>query len=339
MANFHDIQLVLDRVVGNAPTGNHGAFWRGRTRDEFVKLEVFGLNVVVLDYPERSLLVHGLKGNVPFNGDASDRNDRARSLCMAAEQPAASSHDIETISNWIAQGCPDDRSGVTAAGLALGAAVTVDDAAHVRFWRSVDFFFLPGLSSEETGEHVGRLHMRAFGPWKASNILGQSANVWEGYINQADVQESFRYIRLHQTRLIEDAYGESQDNLFDSLWKFGGNLLPPDPQIQIPPRRTMNSPFDWFWWIPYLETSLRANDLQESDLRLARAWQVGIVADGLIRGRLAIPDFNAGDPNLETKVKAAFENAQKDDLIDGMINRAVRFADFPGFPFPEWPQP
>ncbi len=340
MPNFHEIQMLLDKVLGPTPAGNHGAFWRGKTRDEFVELAVFGIKIIEPGAPEKSPLIGAMRGSTPYGSERSQKSNDQMWLCLAAEQPAATKEDIEFVSNWIAQGCPDEHP--TAEVRALAIVENVDDETHVKYWRSIDFFFLPSLASPETRDHVLRLHMDAFGPWKASNILDQGADAWNNYMNRADVQESFRHVRFHQTRIIEDFYGTSQDNLLDSLWKFGGDLLPPDPQIGIPPKRTMNSPYDWFWWIPYLEMSLRAGDATESDIRLARAWQVGIIADGLVRGRLDIPEFQATDPSLEQNVKAAFENTQPDELVQGMVARGVRFAKDPGFPpflFPDWPQP
>lgn len=37
------------------------------------------------------------------------------------------------------------------------------------------------------------------------------------------------------------SYEGSQDALFDSIWKFGGNLLPEDPLSMQRPQHTMNS--------------------------------------------------------------------------------------------------
>lgn len=330
MSRFQDIQQILDRVLGGRPAANHGVFWQGVSRDQFVAREVFGLKMVVPGEPGKSWLMGALKGNPPFAVDDDDLTAR----------PPASEKDIEIISSWIADGCPDvftAPSGASAHTFGITGGVSVSDADHVRYWRGVDFFFLPGLSSAETGTHVARMHMSAFFAWKASHLLGGDAGVWETYIAKPEFQESFAYVRHHYTRLIEEAYGSSQDNLFDSLWKFGANLLPPDPQVAIPSRRTMNSQLDWFFWVPYIEMSLRVADTGDADLRLGRAWQVGIAADGLIRNRFVIPEFDAGDPAVEQTVKASFETSQPDVLIAGMQSRAQNFETSPFFS--GWPGP
>lgn len=201
---------------------------------------------------------------------------------------------------------------------------------HVRYWRSIDNFFLPGLSSAETGVHVGRMHGAAFQKWADSMLFGGSADIWKLYLESADVATSFEYIRTHQRRLIGDFYGASQAHLFDSLWKFGGSLLPADPQSRVFPEHRMNSTLDWFFWVPYLDVSLRAADCSELDVALARAWQVGIVADGLLRtdaerpaaARLPIPDFLATDPQLPSKVIAKYDTADPSQLFAEMLRRA-----------------
>lgn len=334
MTSFIEVQRVLDKALGSAFAGNHGAFWRGKTRDDFVALEVFGRSIISFDHPEESLLVRALKGNMSAEGGDSSR------LCLATELPAALTADVELVSNWITQGCPDTETVVAAMAEPAGAPAAVDDNVHVEYWRSIDYFFLPSLASPETREHVVRLHMGAFGRWKASKILGDPSDPWTDFVSDPDVQASFEHVRLHQRRIIDAYYGVSQNNLFDSLWKFGGNLLPLDPQADIPPNRTMNSQYDWFWWIPYLELSLTADDMTEVDLQLGRAWQVGIIADGLVRGRLEIPDFDKTDPDLETNVKAAFAETDAALLIDLMTSRTDRFARNPGFPSSlGWPRP
>lgn len=322
MINFHEIQTILDKILGAEPAGNHGAFWRGKTRDEFVASKVFGFDLIQVGDPEQSNLVRALKGIAPFGIDVEPRPDGAFMRRMPAGQAPASAQDIDIISGWIEQGCPDESSPALASALIAGPG----DDTHVRYWRSIDFFFLPGLASPETEAHVRKLHLpEAFGAWMATNVQGQAANIWPDYMARADVQESFRFVRFHQRRLIADFYDASQDSVLDSLWKFGGNLLPNDPQTQIPPQRTMNSPNDWFFWIPYLEMSLRADDISDLDRHLGRAWQVGIVADGLLRQRLQITDFDPTDPVLDQTVKSAFENAEPGDLIAGMIARARTF--------------
>ena len=47
MLRFIDIQDRLDPILGTGPVPNHGSFWRGVTRDEFVNLSVYGMKLSV----------------------------------------------------------------------------------------------------------------------------------------------------------------------------------------------------------------------------------------------------------------------------------------------------
>jgi hypothetical protein len=328
MASFRDVQAALDRTLGAASPGNHMAFWRGKTRDEFVATEVFGLKVVEIGNPEQSNLVRALKGLPPFGVDLKPRPPGALLSRMPARQPPATPADIALIEQWITQGCPEQAPAHLAAAVAADAALPSNDT-HVRYWREVDLFFLPGLSSPETAGHVNRMHFRAFQAWAQSNLQGGSATVWQNYMADADVKTSFDYIRLHQQRLIGDFYGASQDNLFDALWKFGGDLLPRDPSSGALPEHRMNGVNDWFFWLPYIEMSLRSAGRTDADLRLGRAWQVGIAADGLLRkdadrpDRIPIPEFDENDPNVRAAVTGAYASKPADDLIAGMRQRAA----------------
>jgi len=331
MPGFRHVQAALDRALGAASPGDHQAFWRGKTRDEFVAAEVFGLKVIELGNPEGSNLVRALKGLVPFGDDLKPRPRGALLPRMPARRPPATPADIALIEQWIKDGCPEQVPVDEAAFAAAEAAAPPSDDTHVRYWREVDLFFLPGLASPETSAHVNRMHFRAFTAWAQSNLQGGSASIWQNYMAQADVKTSFEYLRLHQQRLIGQFYADSQDNLFDALWKFGGDLLPRDPNSGALPEHRMNGVRDWFFWIPYIEMSLRSNAASDADIRLARAWQVGIAADGLLRKddqrpeRIPIPEFQENDSNVRSLVMAAYANKPAADLITGMKQRAASF--------------
>jgi hypothetical protein len=96
----------------------------------------------------------------------------------------------------------------------------------------------------------------------------------------------------------------------------------------------MNSASDWFIWVAHLDATLRADDVvSDLDLGLARGWQVGIVADGLLRtdadrppeGRVPIPDFDPAAPDLKQTVSAAWSAANPAELQAKMLARARDF--------------
>jgi hypothetical protein len=335
MTGFRDVQDALDRILGAGPPPNHGSFWRGVSRDEFVALSVFGLGLVVVGDPEASNLVRALRGLTPFGSDLPDPPPDSFMPRMPARRPPASEENIALIEGWIRAGCPDEPTrAAERADFIARAILRVDDDLHVRYWRAVDDFFLYPLSSKETDVHVGRMHGPAFAAWRASALLGQGESVWTDYLAKPENRESFAYVRHHQRRLLLAFYEGSQDALFDSIWKFGGNLLPEDPLSGARPQHTMNDASDWFYWVAHLDATLRADDVSDLDLGLARGWQVGIVADGLLRTdadrrpprrRIPIPDFDPVAPDLKQTVSATWSAANPAELRAKMLARARDF--------------
>lgn len=236
------------------------------------------------------------------------------------------------IEQWIRDGCPEVAAQRSAARNRLTDAEAAGDDQHTAYWRAIDFFFQPTLASPETKVHVLRLHNDALKAWIPSMLTGTDPTRWPTYLARPDVATSFAHVRHHQRRLLQEYYAGSQDSILDSLWKFGGNLLPIDPQHPLPPikQHTMNGLLDWFWWVPYLDASLRVPDAEAVDLDLARGWQLGIVADGLLRKdadrpvgyRMPIGDFTETDPDLRSKVVAKYVSMDAPAMIAEMVRRA-----------------
>ena len=74
----------------------------------------------------------------------------------------------------------------------------------------------------------------------------------------------------------------------------------------------------------HLDACLRADDMNNVDLALARGWQLGIVADGILRNRprpMPVPDYSASD-NLFEKVRDDFAETDSETLLKKMRQRA-----------------
>lgn len=104
MATFADIQAILSEAVDNDPVGPpHRAFWRGVSRDQFVKTEVFGCPILHREGGQyvgpKSLLVRILRG------DTEDCKDVSRPQMPYGYDPI-SADKIKTISDWIDDQCP-----------------------------------------------------------------------------------------------------------------------------------------------------------------------------------------------------------------------------------------
>ena len=82
---------------------------------------------------------------------------------------------------------------------------------------------------------------------------------------------------------------------------------------------------DWFFWSRSLDASPAGTRRPGGGVERARGWQIGIVADGLLRTddgrpqgqRMPIADFASADPDLRPKVMAKYVVADAAMLIDG----------------------
>ena len=326
MATLQNVQDVLEQVLGTRSIPFHYAFWRGKTRHELVNTKLFGLPLFVPGHPEQSYIISALRGTSIGNTDNLHRT--AHQLLNAYfSQARAGTVDITVLEQWIQNGCPETTATPLHAGL---VAIAAGDDRHNEYWRAIDAFFLPRHASPETRQHVLRIYGNSLEAWIPSMLTGEDPTRWATFLAQQDVADSLSYIRHHQRRLIQAYYGDSQPDLFDSLWKFGACLLPEDDLSLEFPKHTMNGVLDWFLWVPYLDASLRSTDAEQIDYDLARGWQLVIIADGLLRtdndrpesGRMPIADFSGQDPELRAKVIARYADADAPVLIAEMTRRA-----------------
>jgi hypothetical protein len=105
VVKFAEIQKLLDDAIGNVEIGEHGAFWRGITRDQFVAKRVFGRTVVIPGNGDRSNLVKAFRGEAPFGSDIGTPSGTMTR--MPAGMKPVSPKDIARIVDWIDAGCPE----------------------------------------------------------------------------------------------------------------------------------------------------------------------------------------------------------------------------------------
>jgi photosystem II stability/assembly factor-like uncharacterized protein len=108
MTRYERVQQILDDSIGGpaADIGVHGAFWRGKTRDEFVALIVRSRQLLIVGDGAGSNLVKALKGEAPFGADLGTPG--ASLSRMPAGMEPVSSENIAFIHKWIDDGCPED---------------------------------------------------------------------------------------------------------------------------------------------------------------------------------------------------------------------------------------
>jgi hypothetical protein len=109
MSRFLQVKQILDDAVGGpgAPVGGpHRAFWRNKTRDQFVNLTIVGRPLVKLHDGAGSNLVKALRGQNPFGLDIGTPGATIRR--MPAGRPPVPDKQIDVIATWIDDGCPED---------------------------------------------------------------------------------------------------------------------------------------------------------------------------------------------------------------------------------------
>ena len=112
MDRLQQVVHVLDTAIGGPDVniGTHRAFWRGLTRDEFVSLKVFGLDIISVGDGAASNLVRALRGDAPFGADQPDPPPGAQFSRMPSGGPPVPAVDIDLIEQWIDDGCPQGEA-------------------------------------------------------------------------------------------------------------------------------------------------------------------------------------------------------------------------------------
>src|SRR6266704_3489089 len=110
MTRYERVQQILDESIGGPAVqiGVHGAFWRGKTRAEFVALVVRNRQLLVVGDGAGSNLVKALKGEAPFGADLENPPPGASLSRMPAGLDPVSPENIAFIQKWIDDGCPED---------------------------------------------------------------------------------------------------------------------------------------------------------------------------------------------------------------------------------------
>ncbi len=107
MGRYQEIIDILDTAVGGStmPVGAHGAFWRGKTKAQFVDANVFGQKLLVSGDGAGSNLVKALRGEAPFGADVGTPGAAFRR--MPAGRAPVPAGKVDVIKKWIDDGCPD----------------------------------------------------------------------------------------------------------------------------------------------------------------------------------------------------------------------------------------
>jgi hypothetical protein len=143
MNRFEHVIQILDEAIGgpDVTIGEHGAFWRGLTRDQFVTKNVFTLDVIVVGQGASSNLVKALKGETPFGNDLPNSPPDASFPRMPSGLEPVAAQDIAFIEQWIDEGCLEDALPSPGTAPAKQAGVEAEKLSGTYTYRS--FLDLP----------------------------------------------------------------------------------------------------------------------------------------------------------------------------------------------------
>lgn len=313
MTRFDQVKEILDAAVGDHTVHGHGAFWRGKTRDEFVNYNVFGsIPLLVPGNGAGSNLIRALKGEPPFGADIGRPDaDFNRMPSRMAPVPA---ERIALIEQWIDEGCPD--TPVVAA--AAAAAAAFDDAAHVSYWREFDNWAM--FNTPPAIQAALDAFIPVTGRWRRFVKGSAPASMWEQTI--AQVAGSVRLLSARQAETVRTFYGQPPDAnaLLQSYERFGAGTLPVDPQRPSDPQHQMDGREMWFVWSAFADAATRLGVDQDFWPLQIRAILVGLMNDGLLRGRFAVIGFPPG-PAVQPAIRTHVLNLPDAGLLPELHRR------------------
>ncbi|MCP4580566.1 MAG: hypothetical protein GY839_03040 [candidate division Zixibacteria bacterium] len=318
MSSYKLVKKVLDQIVGWDEFGAHGAFWRTLSRDQFISYKVFGYQLVEVGNGKSSNLVKSLKGESPFGSNIGTEGAFFRR--MPAGRTAATASQINIISNWIDAGCPEHDE---ADKLALEDINFVDTKFHNAYWREFDNWAM-FKASEETSNAIG-IFFPVASKWFefSKGIIDESE--WYNLIKSPKVLLAINYLSRKQKETVEKYYNSpiNQELLFQSYQLFGKGELPPDPLRPQDPEHKMNGKEMWFFWSAFADACLRL-DIELLFWQIeTRAVLIGLLHDGLFRGRFNVEGYSPTDAGAESIIKD-ISSIHDDLLIEVLLEKMIQ---------------
>ena len=80
MSSLQQVLDMLERTLGNYPMPAHNYFWRGKTRDELVNAEIYGVKILVPGRPDESNLLRAMRNSSGEDGDGKVGYGRLRRI-------------------------------------------------------------------------------------------------------------------------------------------------------------------------------------------------------------------------------------------------------------------
>jgi hypothetical protein len=155
-------------------------------------------------------------------------------------------------------------------------------------------------ATQETQDAIG-----AFFPaaevWMAFAKDAAQEPGWAAQLANPDVRDAVLLLEALQRDTVTDHFGRPVPllTLLDGFEKFGADQFPADPQRPQDPQHRMNGRGMWFYWSAFCDACVRLAPIQatipaEFWVGLGRGILLGLLNDGLVRGRFTVTGFPAG---------------------------------------------
>ena len=284
------IQQILDDAVHGNCFGAHGPFWRGITRDQFVAKAIFGRKLLATRPdgsfdPVESNLMKALEGRPPFDGSLFRR--------MPDGYPPIAESQLAEIRTWITVGCPETPAGADWFDETAGGPI--NGQQHNDYWRDFDDWAMVSVTDDVSAD-IGAFFNIA-GKWTDFAKDATKEADWVAALAVAEVRAAVGRLESKQRETVTAHYGMPIPlvTLLDGYERFGDNTLPDDPRRPADVRHTMNGNTMWFVWSAFADACLRiGGDIPAEFWQgMSRAILIGLLNDGLFRGRFKVTGFTA----------------------------------------------
>lgn len=289
MTRLDQVKEILDRAVDGEVIGAHGAFWRNKTRDQFVQTRVFGRVLLVPGQPANSNILKALRGLPPFGSDVGAAGAIFRR--MPAGRAAVAAEDIALIETWIADGCPDDQ--VPLPGGAVPQAAITDTQIN-EYFRALDSWALFD-ATQDVRDAVGDF-FNAAPTWLAYARGTAGEAEWVSALADPAARAAVEVLGAGQEVLVGKYFGAPLriEDLLTAYERFGEASLPTDPQRPDRPHQ-MDGASMWFFWLAFADAAERLGRAAAFWDAFTRAILLGMLHDGIFRGRFTVEGFTADD--------------------------------------------
>lgn len=319
------VQQLLDEAVHGDNIGAHGPFWRTLTRDQFVAKSIFGKPLIARRTdgsfdPDESNLVKALEGRPPFGADLDPPPAGAVLNRMPDGYDPVPQLRIDEIREWITAGCPANSPTSTAL-MSSAAGNPIPDQTMLDFWREFDNWAMFEATAE-VSDAIGVFFEKAPLWMVFADDQTQEPN-WQAAIQDSGFQGAVTRLEARQRETVLKYFGTPVPlaSLLYAFRRFGDNSLPNDPQRPADMRHNMNGRVMWFMWSAFCDACLRLASPAGISASfwngMARGILVGLMNDGLIRGRFSVGGFPAtadGQDALQEYVASLADEQLADEM-------------------------